>query len=1002
MNGLFFRSCSKKARTVAGIVALALSLPAPAVQGAKPPAADAPTAYTLEFTPRNVQRTLDDFLKFIQATAPATDGIRAQYLAAELYLQRGEFRRAAEIFQKLAAVTFDDKYFNVSVLEKLADCYFRQGLFQQAADSYMTVRNSNVKAILPEALLGLSVSALALGNREEAYLRIQELLAFHPAYANHVPLILPIGLVHWENGKFQEALDLFQRDPDNPASLYFAGLCQRSLDKPVDAMGTFKKVVQNHRKTVWGTRAKFELAETFYQKKDYPLASRTFDQIYRGERDDAWETLALYRLACSDMHMRRFKDAETKLWPLQKKKKDHRLHPNVNYLLTESLAEQNKIEKMVPLLKAEIKGKGRTPDNIYRLIWSLAAIGDYAEVIRQSNEFLSTSWDMELTPKTLVAQGYAYDKLGRTPESAASYQLVAENFSNTPYAARALQLTAMTYFRSKQHGLIVTQVNNQWNAVPLEIRQKNPETLFWIAEAHLQLENGAEAREHYKKFLDFAPPDHPLGTQALMGEAVSYAVDKDFPTAILTLQKTLQSAQEKGNKPLMAASMLEMGNVFFNAKDYENAASSYRSFREVDPKHAQAAFSLYQEGLALHRAEYYSDAIAAWDKLVKTHPKAPQASEALFRKAKTLFDTGNYPGAVKDYEKLIGNYPKSEFAKDARLQIGQCFYNAGDFAKAIVHYTDFLNRFPDDPLAPSVLQLLQTSYYQAKKTPDEIEKLTRNQPKSAILADIYWEEGAKLYNEKSYDKAREYFQKILSEFPSSSLAPQAAFYRAESLYLQEKYFESIPAYENFIRYYPEDAQRSLAMFHLSVGLFNQKEYAESAKAFGDFAAQFPDDPMAKNANLNVAVCYAKAQDVNNAVAAYERYIALYPDGEDVGATYLQMGQLLEKFGQEARAADVYKRVPKNLPEYAEALFNAGRCYRALNQLAGEQQAYEDLRLFAPKNDAYRTAGLLQLAEIHLTKNETAKAAEIYRDVVANAADDQSRAMAEERLKTLGP
>ncbi len=990
---------SRPRAAVAGVLAVLLGFPAPAFAAAPPADASAKT-FVFEFSPSHPKEAFNDFLKFTQTTSQGLDSLRAQYLVADLYAQRGDHKEATDILQRLAGVALTDPFFNLSVMQKLADGYLHMGLFQQAAEAYGSVVNNPMKALTPEALLGQAVTFLALGDREQAYLRFQELVAFHPAYKTQIRLMLPMGLIQWENEKYDGALEYFQRDDKNPACLYFAGLCQRSLQKPVEAMGTFKRILREHPKTVWAERARFELGETFYQQRDYPLASKTFARIAKDHPRDFWQTLAMYRLACSDMHQERYKQAEEKLWPLQRGEKKHPLHPHMTYLLTESLAEQDKMEKAIQLLKEETQGENKTEDSLYRLIWSLVAVGRYEEAIRLADEFLKTAWDPELTPKTLLVQGYAYEKLKRYPESVASYQLVVNNYLQTPYAARALHLIAITYHRSGQHVPIITQVNHQWNDIVPEIRKKHPETLFWIAEAHLKRENTKEARDFYQKFLDLAPPDHPLTFQALVGQAVSYAMEKDFTTAVLTLQRPYQAAQEKGDKPLMAALMLEMGNVYFNAKDYENAAGSYRAFQQIDAKHPKMPFALYQEGLALHRAEYYSDAVSTWEKLAKNYPHDPQAPSGLFRAAKTRFDLGQYPEAVKAYERLTKSYPKHELAKDAGLQIGQCYYNAGDYSKAIVHYTDFLNRYPDDPQVPQVLQLLQTCYYRAQKTPDEIEKLTQNQAKSPILADIYWEEGAKHYNGKDYDKAREYFQKILFEFPSSSLAPQAAFYRAESLYLQEKFAEAVPAYENFVRYYPEDPQKSLALFHLAVSLFNQKDYEKSAKAFQDFAEGFPDDPLAKTARLNVALCHAKAQDVEKAVAAYQNYIDRYPDSEDVGATYLQMGQLLEKFGQDERAAAVYRRTPRHLAERPEALLSAGRCLQRLGNTEGEKQIYEELALHPAKDDAYRIAGLLQLAEIYLTQNQTAKAAAVYQDVAQNAADEQSAALAKERLQGL--
>ncbi|MBI4397191.1 MAG: tetratricopeptide repeat protein, partial [Elusimicrobia bacterium] len=296
-----------------------------------------------EYSPLQPQKTLTDFLKFVRKNSQGIDNLRAQYLVAELFIQQGNHKQASEILQGLAAVALNDEFFNISVLQKLADCYMHLGLFQQAAESYTNASQGNIKAIVPESVLGLAVTSLALGHREEAYLKFQELTAFYPAYKNQTRFMLPLGLIQWENSKYEDALAYFSKDGKNPASLYFAGLCQRSLKRPVDAMATFKKIVREHSNTVWADRAKFELGETFYQQKDFPLAYKSFSPIFEENPSDLWQILALYRLACSDLHVKRYRPAETKYWALRRQTKKHPLYPRVTYLLTESLAEQKKI-----------------------------------------------------------------------------------------------------------------------------------------------------------------------------------------------------------------------------------------------------------------------------------------------------------------------------------------------------------------------------------------------------------------------------------------------------------------------------------------------------------------------------------------------------------------------------------------------------------------------------------------------------------------------------------
>jgi TolA-binding protein len=807
-------------------------------------------------------------------------------------------------------------------------------------------------------------------------------------------------MILWDMSKYAEALEYFKKDDKNPASLYYAGLCHRALLKPSDALACFRKILQEHQGTIWVDRARFEMGETFYQQKDYPLAAKTFDELSGDNPKGLWHTLALYRLACADLQMKNYPAAEERLSLLYKEGATKVLLANVTYLFSESLAQQNKIAPIVKILQEQAKAGTGTGDSSFRLMWALTALGRYDEAVPLANDYLNAEWDPELTPKTLLVEGWAYEKSGKLPEALATYHLVVEHFPETPYAAHSLELMAMNYYRTQQYTPVVTEVRHLWNTLPEPTRKKEPNTLFWIAETHVALKNSNDAVRFYREFTDLARPDNPYIVQAFQGMAVASSQNRDFATAATYLQRAFQAAQESSDKELAARLSLDLANAQFNGKSYENAAASYRQFQKLDPKNEKVPFAMFQEGLSLHRSEYYSDAVAAWDRLVKGYPKDEKAPEALLRMAKTQFDMGKSTEAVQGYQLFIKSYPRDPQIKDARLQIGQTYFNAGNYAMAIEAYTEFLKLYPKDEQAGQVAQLLQTCYYQMKMSPEEIEKRISGQAKSGVLADMYWEEAAKLYNDKQYEKALSYFQKILFEFPNASVAPQASFYRAESLFLLEKYAEAVPSLQNFVQYYPDDPSKSQAMFHLAVAQFNLKEFGKAGAAFRAFAQQFPDDPLAKNASLNAGLSFAKAGDIDNAVEAYLKYAAAYPDSEDLGAVYMQLGDFLEKANQLEKAADAYSRVPANRPERAQGLYLASEVRRKQGDADAQKQAYEELRKASPKNDPYRIAGLLQLAEMLVGKNDFKGAQSVYQDVASNAQDEQSVALAKEQLKVL--
>lgn len=994
----------KQGRSIVAIAASLEILISP-LHGAKKPA-DASVAETLRtyqfrFNPKEPVETVYGYLDFIRKVSPGLEGLYSQYNVADLWMDQGYYNEAVKLLKFVADVPQSDEYFKASVSMRLAISHMRLGQYSLAVPYYTAVLDSSEKALTPEALIGLAMAHLALGELSKAGNRFTELTAFYPAYTRHPRYMLSLGLFLWESRRYSEALDYFMRNDKDPACLYFAGLCYREQKKIPQASGMFRRIGQEHPKTAWADRAHFELGESFYQQGDYLLAAQTFADVERAHYSRRWDNLAGFRLACCEILMKKYPLAEERLWRLSQESLDPSVAANVTYLLTEALAAQDKIPKLIKFLEAT-PAKKRPPENTYRLIWARTVMGDYARVIQDANAFLSGTDDMELTPRTLLLQAFAFQQSKKRPEAFANFQLVVENFGNTPYAAKSSEMAAMNFYKLGEYKSITTQVNSLWSQISPDVQRRYPETLFWMAHAYMKLNDGPNAQKYFQDFIRISPAKHPWLAEALRDQALALSLGKSHQEALPILLRAFQNAQELGDKALMARLSLDLANTSFNVGKgkYEDAASYYRLLPTLDPKHPQVPFALFQEGVSLHRGEYYNDAIAVWEKLATDFAQDPRAPEALFRASRTRFEMARYPEAVLGFERLVRDYPLSPFAQQARFHIAQSYFNSGDYAKAIEVFLDYKSRYPDAADGPQADQNLSYAYYKTGMTMEEISKITAGKVKSPILAQIYWEEAAKAYTAKDYAKAREGFQKLLYEFPTATVAPQAAFFRAESIFLQENWADAVPAYGSYLQSYPDDSQRATALFHLAVTYFNLNEFAKSAETFESYSITFPKQELARSAALNAAISYSRTGDTEKTTQSYLNYAALYPDADDLGSAYIQLGQFLEKAGQESRALEAYRRVPKNRPEYPQSLYLLGRLHKTLNEPAGERQAYDALRALPKKGDPYRIAGLLALADLFVAANDAPRALSAYEDVARNATDDVSRGIAVQQIQAI--
>ncbi len=925
--------------------------------------------------------------------------INARASMAELLFETENYREAAQIYLQLTEAPLADQFKLSSFQYRLAECYFYMGLYGEAYDQFSRVRQEGHKALQAEATLGMAMAALAQGNRSSAQAHLDILLLENDYYKSYARALYPSGIMLFQNEQYERALGFFEKNTDDPKNLYFAGISLRRTGNLSKALSYFQQLTQKFPGTVWAQRGSFEVAETYYQQQDYPLAFQSFQRWLNEYPNGTLQVESEFRMACSDMRREQYAAVVQRLEPLMKLDLRPAMQDRVRHLVIESWVQMDKIPELVNMIKKKGRARDRTPDENYQLMWALAALGKYEEALALSEEGLGNFYDAELTPKILLVQGFCYEKIGRSAEALAAYQTVVDRFPKSEYLARALHLMALSYVKAQRWQELVTHVYHYWANLPPEVRQKYPEVEFWITEGQLALGNYDLAEKRYAQYLE-AAPDSPLTPYAYLGLAVAQAQNNKLELGFQTLQQFAAIAKQKNRADWLALASMQSGNIYTNQKRYDQAVAYYRQFQKDYPKDPRVSQAMFQEGQSLYRLEYYRDAVDTWTKLADTHPESAYAERAQFQAAKTLFDLGETTASVKAFQSFISKHPNSAQVKQARLQLAHAYYNAGDYRNAIPHYQEFLALYPTAEEVPSVQNFLQMSYVQVGKSDAEIEQLTQGQAKSGVLADLYWQKGAKAYNDKDYPAALGYFEKILIDFPASPLASQASFYRGESFYLQEKYPEAAAAYRNFLSQFPNDDQAPTSMFRLGVSLFNMNRFDEAAVTWEQLMKKYPNDPLASNAAENIPLAYAKIGKSADSEKAYEQLLTKTSDPKKKAGLNLQLAQMKERAGDGAAAISYYNRVDAGQEEFGEAMYSLGQVYSRAGQTDQETKSYERLVGFNPKDNSYRIAALSRLAELYIAAGNAQKAMTLYTDVAANAKDQTALANAKSRIEEL--
>ncbi len=922
------------------------------------------------------------------------------YLRAEALFRQGRFNEASAEFKDFIGDHGGrNENMAISARLRMGECLFNLKKYLAAMDHFEMVEKSKNAGLRAEALLGLAYSALVRGEHAKAEIHLLKLLQAKPGYSHLPPVTIPLALIHMERGQFQDAIALLERAPDDPGSQYYRGVCQRLTHRVIASVQILKELVDNDTKRQWSDKALYQMGEAFFQSKEYPLAHNSFQRLFTKELQSPLRPFALFRMGCVNFQNGSFEAAGQNWSRLMKEFPENISGPAAQYLLAEIVLRQNQLGNAIAGFGGLVSLDDYSMDAQYKVIWSLAVQGQHDMAIARADRFLKEFEWGDLHAKVMLLKGISQQSMKLTDAAVTTYQAILDRFPNTPYYEKALYLLAVSLVQNHRYAEVVTLVYGILKSAPASPTRWQAETYYWVAESYFNIGQFELAKQTYEFITkNFRQTDLLPG--ATLGVAASLARMGLHDQARDMQAKALDLSQDMNKPGVKRTAMLDSADVLFNQRQYEKAAGYYEEFAVKYPEDTRADRALHQAGVALYRLEFFTEALKKWDQLITRYPSSRLAPEATFQIARTHFGLGQYDKSFSAFQKVVEVYPEFPLAKEALLTMGQCHYNVGDIPRAVDQYRAFMTKYPNDERTAEVEDLLQMAFYKQGRSGGDLKQLAAQFPQSKFTSDIYWELGAEAFNQKNYDRALDYFQRLILDFPNSSQMLQAFYYKADSYFLKGEYKSAVENFKNFLVNYSQDPLAKDARFKLGVAYFSLQDFSEAAVAFHDFIQSHPEDPKARDAALNIPVCYAKAGKPFQGVATYEDFLRRFPGDPKTAYAFLQIGQMYEDGEDYLKAADAYRKVPGDQPEIFEALFSVGRCYKKLRAPMEERGAYEALRGMIPRDNKFRLAGLVLLAEGFEQDGNLESAVAIYQDILSNSANPDWRAIAQKKIKAL--
>ncbi len=837
---------------------------------------------------------------------------------------------------------------------------------------------------------------LALNNPAEAAVAFQRVLerhADHPSAPDAGALLVE---AYHRAGRFDDAInaakDLTQRWPDatmRDRSDLFQGLSLLSKDKPADAVGVFRSIVQRSPSGELAPNARLLLAQSLHRAGAIEPARTTYRQVIDSAPAELAQeaTVGLGQLL---RQQRKLDESAQLLDELIRRQPDSPMAPRARLERARVWYDQGEEDRATPILQAiaESDSADLHDDADYWLAKCAMRQGDYAEAASRLAEAEARYPKSELRPEIVYDRGVALSRAQRSDEASEVIAAFLDRYPAHRLTPDALHAAAsIEYARARYEEALALCALYEASFADHAMA---PEVTMLRAESRYMRGELEEAEQAYRRLLASELPAE-LSDRATYRLGLTLYRAGRFTDAEPLLKKIIG---DNDTDPAYARGLLALGDGTFEAQRWSDAERYFARVVAIQAESTPIDDALLKQGLALQRQGEHERALPVFQRLLTEFPESERATHARFELGQALvalkrweegepwllsvleaddnerFEAhtlshlgaiararGDHAGAAAWFEKAaaIGG---DDLAARALYDQGEALLVAGDSQGAIDRFSSFLRDHPEHTMRARAMARLSVAYSRAGEHQRALDQIVEI-PQSAMTA----------------------------------LAPEirhAAMYeRAWSLRELDKPDEAADAYRQLLAQPVDRALRAYALLDLGGIELDAQRWGEASEALGELVGMLESDQEAMPGDVRAQGVY-RLGAASLKLGQHERVVELldtfhgrYPDSDLRASAGLMAAESLAAQGKHERAAVHLDRVATAHPDDPAApiaLLRLGEAHAALQRWDDSQDAYERFLDAHSDNELWFQARF-GLAWAKENKGEHVAAIEDYRQVV---------------------
>lgn len=800
-----------------------------------------------------------------------------RYGQVQAAVDQHDYARAAGILQDLCRNYANSEYGD-ELQYALAEVYFNLGRYDRALAGFRAILDRpRYSYIKPEAMYGLAVTYIMMGNFQQARTSLER-LSRERGYDRDPRTNFAVGVLHYFQREYEQAIAKLE-GLEIPEAKFYLARCYASVGRPLQALLKFKEIADNAPNTPLATISHFAAGQALFQNRDYDGARAKFQLFVDNFPYSPLADYARYFLGCALIALGENAAAMEHLTPLTRHSNNY-LAAHANYFIgyaNMTLGQsQQAIERFQRVRANYPRTKVASFANL-QLSQAMLQTADTTQTLLATSQLSRIFTTGELSGVGNYLSGVIYYQIGDYRRAADQFEELLVNYGNTSLREPAAAMLLLSLSSLSQFEKAVALGTKYAADFPDETSPWRARTLYFLAEGLYYGGKYSEADAcYYRAYTQQNNSD--IAPYAQLGRCYCLYHLGRLDEASNGFRGLLTA--RTSDTLFTIAAYLGYGYSLFNQKDYLKALDVFEALSNTFPEDSLAAVPGYfYAGYCYYQLQYFAQAIEAWKTLMNRFPESgAKAAEAAFRTGDTYFKALEYDKAVAAFTFVIERYPFSPFGPPSQALIAQCFYNRRQYTDAIREYQKFLDLYPSDPQVPGVRRSLEMSYYLAGQEDSSLmEDFLRRFPQSEMAAEGQYQKGRALYESRNYQQAVIELQKAVVNFPGSTVAPDAQLLTGEAYSQLQRWPEAAQAFQKYLDYFPSHEQRAGAYFNLGTAQFNAGEYAAALAAFRTVVDSFPQSDYAASARTNMDICRRRLGAGQTGLTPFEQPTVPEPD-----------------------------------------------------------------------------------------------------------------------------